>query len=160
MGNSNTPDPVVAIAVMARDITFVKDTTKAIADKLDKFIDKADTKFETYGKTITECSKRLDATETGIRGIFKRISEVSNDSRADLNTHERNCLSREAVLQQLSKPSRAPKDTPKETRKPEFISINGNAIVPKWLIWIAVSVGIGIAVFVFLYVKMAQNFGN
>jgi len=158
--SSRLPEDAVAIAVMAKDITYVKGTTEAIEKKLDKWIDKADFKFESFGKTIIESCKRLDATETGIRGLHKRASEISNDARADLNSHEQNCIAREVSVQKLSKNSRAPKDTPKHVKQPDIFGNGGTGVIPKWLYWTAAMIGIAFATFFITYMNLVGTFGG
>lgn len=159
-GKFDIKDTPTAIALIAADVEVVKGTTKDIKEQLSNFIEKCDGKFTNFSERLACEETATENFEKDMEILGKKIDKMPSMFSYEMSNHVKGCPSREATMQRLVRPSRPPKDTPKEIKQPLIINGNGSAIVPKWLVWIAASVGIGIAVFVFLYIKMAQNFGN
>lgn len=141
-------DDAIAIAVVATDVKNIKEMVQKIEGKLDRSLEKA----EIFKVEIATANKRVDATEKDIRGLHKRVTTAADDARADLDMHEAHCVARGFVADRLAKPSRNPKDTPKEIKKP-----NANEIalptIPKWLWWTGIVLGVALAAFAIAYAK-------
>jgi hypothetical protein len=102
---------------------------------------------QAVGHKLSIKSLRYDINEAK-----KKIDDVPQTISGAVSIHEKSCPSREATITKLSKPSRPPKDTPKEIKRP---SANGSVDVVKWLFYGAALIGIGIAAFLYFYQKLS-----
>ena len=147
-----------AIALLAKDVAVVKETTTDIKKQLSNFIDTCDEKFTDFNSRLVREETTQEDSKEDVKIVHKRVDKLTELVRVSILTHEKGCPSREATVQRLAKNSRPPKDTPQQIRKPDIL--NGSSLIPRWILWVAASVGIGIAAFMLVYTRFNGGFFN